>query len=164
MKSIGLLKILLFGPPGVGKRSLIEKYCKSYFKDGKISIGVSFHVKEIRTDDYFVKAQIWFIEDRKGRLRSLLPVYSKGAHGTLLIFDITKSLTIDLVHDWIHFIREKAGDLPLMIIGNKMDGEDFHELTREKRSEIAKEFNLVDYIDISTKTRENVEKMFVSLE
>ena len=50
-----------------------------------------------------------------------------------------------------------------MIIGNKMDGEDFHELTREKRSEIAKEFNLVDYIDISTKTRENVEKMFVSL-
>ncbi|MHA1669916.1 MAG: hypothetical protein ACTSV5_04980 [Promethearchaeota archaeon] len=60
-------------------------------------------------------------------------------------------------------MQEKAGDLPLILIGDKIDGEDFHELTREKGTEIAKEFNLGDYKEISTKMGENLEKIFEAL-
>ncbi|MHA1193604.1 MAG: Rab family GTPase [Promethearchaeota archaeon] len=163
MEQHDIIKILLFGPAGVGKKSLVEKYFSSLLDyPSKLTIGVGFLAKKVEFDGNNVILQIWDFGEEK-KFRSLVPMYCRGALGALLIFDITKSLAIDHLHEGIHFIREKAGDLPLMLIGNKLDEANFHELTQEKGNEIAKEFNLVDYIEISTKTGENVEKMFVTL-
>ncbi|MBA7513593.1 hypothetical protein ES705_05609 [subsurface metagenome] len=41
-------KILLIGPPGVGKRNLTQRYCYNVFDPlDKLTIGVDFHVKTV---------------------------------------------------------------------------------------------------------------------
>ena len=155
-----LSKIFLFGPPGEGRSSLIEKYCSGFNSPTKLTIGVDFHTKVVEFNEKKIRLQIWDMVEEE-RFRSLLSQYCKGANAAILIFDT--SIKIEKVYEYIHFIREIAGDLPLMLIGNKVDGKDSQELTREKGEEIAKEFNLIDYFEISTRTGDNVDKMFMNL-
>ena len=156
-------KILLVGPPGVGKRNLTQRYCYNVFDpQDKLTIGVDFHVKTVEIQGKRIKLQIWDVAGEE-RFRFLLPTYTLGANAAMIIFDITKFKTIDQMYNWIQTIREKAGDIPIMLIGNKLDLEDSRELKREKGIEIAKEFNLSCYREISTKTGQNVEKIFEAL-
>jgi len=156
-------KILLVGPPGVGKRNLTQRYCYNVFDpQDKLTIGVDFHVKTVEIQGKRIKLQIWDVAGEE-RFRFLLPTYTLGANAAMIIFDITKFKTIDQMNNWIQTIREKAGDIPIMLIGNKLDLEDSRELKREKGIEIAKEFNLSCYSEISTKTGQNVEKIFEAL-
>ena len=100
------------------------------------------------------------------RFQFLLSQYCKGKNAGLLIFDLTEATTIDFVLEWIRFVREKAGDLPLLLIGDKTEGEGSAEVLRyfrEKGRDIAKELYLIAYIEISTRTGDNVEKMFMTL-
>lgn len=156
-------KILLVGPPGVGKRNLTQRYCYNVFDPlDKLTVGVDFHVKAVKIHGKKIKLQIWDVAGEE-RFRFLLPTYTLGANAAMIIFDITKFKTIDQMNNWIQTIREKAGDIPIMLIGNKLDLEGSRELKREKGIEIAKEFNLSSYSEISTKTGKNVEKIFKAL-
>lgn len=156
-------KILLVGLPGVGKRNLTQRYCYDVFDpQDKLTIGVDFHVKTVEIDGKRIKLQIWDVAGEE-RFRFLLPTYTLGANAAMIIFDITKFKTIDQIYNWIQIIREKAGDIPIMLIGNKLDLEDSRKLKREKGIEIANEFNLSSYSEISTKTGQNVEKIFEAL-
>lgn len=156
-------KILLVGLPGVGKRNLTQRYCYDVFDpQDKLTIGVDFHVKTVEIHGKRIKLQIWDVAGEE-RFRFLLPTYTLGANAAMIIFDITKFKTIDQIYNWIQIIREKAGDIPIMLIGNKLDLEDSRKLKREKGIEIANEFNLSSYSEISTKTGQNVEKIFEAL-
>ena len=156
-------KILLVGPPGVGKRNLTQRYCYNVFDpQDKLTIGVDFHVKTVEIQGKRIKLQIWDVAGEE-RFRFLLPTYTLGANAAMIIFDITKFKTIDQMYNWIQTIREKAGDIPIMLIGNKLDLEDSRKLKREKGIEIANEFNLSSYNEISTKTGQNVENVFEAL-
>lgn len=156
-------KILLVGLPGVGKRNLTQRYCYNVFDPlEKLTIGVDFHVKTVEIHGKKIKLQIWDVAGEE-RFRFLLPTYTLGANAAMIIFDITKFKTIDQIYNWIQIIREKAGDIPIMLIGNKLDLEDSRKLKREKGIEIANEFNLSSYSEISTKTGQNVEKIFEAL-
>ena len=159
-----IFKILLFGPEGVSKNTLIEKYCEKIFDpNSKLAIGVEFYAKNVISQGYKVTLQIWDLLSENSQLKRLLPSYCLGANAALLIFDITESVTINKLHERIHFIRKQAGDLPLLLVGNNLDSGVFHELIEEKEIEILKELNVMSYTVISTKTGENVEKMFMNL-
>ena len=156
-------KIMLLGEPGVEKTTLAQKYCFDIFNPSeRLTIGVDFYVKTIELQGKTIKLQIWDIGGEE-RFRFLLPTYTLGANAAMIIFDITKFKTIDQMYDWVQTIREKAGDIPIMLIGNKLDLEDSRELKRKKGIEIAKKYNLYGYSEISTKTGQNVEKSFESL-
>ena len=61
---------------------------------------------------------------------------------------------------WIQIIRERAGDIPIILIGTKLDLENLRDLNKDKVFEIAEKYNLSSYNEISTKTGENVETTF----
>ena len=171
-----IFRILILGPEGIGKRSLIENYISNIFdSSSKLLIGVDFLVKTVVFNEQRIKLQIWDfdIEEKyrflsphsalmdfgeEERYRSLFSIYCKGFDAALVIFNT--SISVDEVHEWIHLLRENSVDLPILLIGNKLDGVDIQELNREKGSKIADDFGLLEYIEISTKTGENVEEMF----
>jgi len=156
-------KIMLLGEPGVEKTTLAQKYCLDIFNPSeKLSIGIDFYVKTIELDGKTIKLQIWDVGGEE-RFRFLLSTYCLGANAAMIIYDITNSKTLDQITEWTKIVREKASDIPIMLIGNNIDSEEFSELKREEGIEIAKKYNLSSYCEISTKTGQNVEKSFESL-
>ncbi|MFX1425395.1 MAG: Rab family GTPase [Promethearchaeota archaeon] len=153
-------KVILFGETGAGKTGLAQRYCYDIFDPSdKLTIGVDFYVKSIEMHGKRVKLQIWDISC-EDQFRFLFPSYCLGANAAILIYDITKAKTLNPMSEWIQIIREKAGDIPIILIGTKLDLEEFRDLNRETVLQIAEKYNLSSYNEISTKTGENVDNTF----
>jgi small GTP-binding protein len=91
--------------------------------------------------------------------------FYNGAHGTLLIFDLSRSETYHEIRKWLDEFRAFAGDdKPFVIVGNKMDlVEDMGEVvSREEARNFAEQEGSI-YIETSAKTGEKVEDAFQEL-
>jgi small GTP-binding protein len=54
------LKYLVVGDSGVGKTSLLVRYCEDTFQTDYLStIGVDFKMKRIEIDDFLITLNIW---------------------------------------------------------------------------------------------------------
>ena len=156
-------KIMLLGESGAEITTFAQRFCFDIFNPSdRIPVGVDFYVKTIELHGKKVKLQIWAVAGEK-RFRFLLPTYSLGTNGAMIIYDISNSNTLDQMFAWIQIIREKNGDIPIMLIGNKLDLVESREFNREEGIEIARKNNLSNYCEISTKTGQNVEKSFETL-
>jgi len=153
-------KIMMLGDASVGKTSLTMRYISGYFmEDLKLTIGVDFYSKTTSFKDKKVKLQIWDFGGEE-RFRFLLSQYSKGANGAFFLYDITNQTSLDHLPDWTQVIREHAGDIPIMLIGSKVDLNEFRAVLRDDGILAAKKYSLSSFIELSSKTGENVEKTF----
>ena len=156
-------KIILLGEPGVEKTALAQRFCFDLFNPSeKLTIGVDFYVKTIELQGKKIKLQIWNIGGEE-RFKFLIPTYCNGANAAMIIFDITNSKSLNQISELTQIVREKVSNIPIMLIGSKLDLKEVRELNREEGIEIANKYNLSSYSEISTKTGQNVEKSFETL-
>lgn len=139
-------KLCVLGDPSVGKTSLIHHFCEGYFKESYLStIGVEFLTKKINISidsrEKNALLQIWDIggQDLFSRLRRS---YLKGAQGALILFDVTNKPTLLHIDSWIEEVLRalnlsSVDELPLVIIGNKID-LDFDQRLKEKADKFIK--------------------------
>ncbi len=114
-------KVLLVGDPAVGKTSLILKYVENRFeREYKASIGVDFAYKIIEVGEKVSRLIIWDIasQERFGPYRSS---FYKQTDGAMIVFDLTRPETLEAIESWMREIREHAGDVEILLIGNKTD-------------------------------------------
>lgn len=153
-------KLMMLGDASVGKTSLTLRYISGYFmEDLKLTIGVDFYSKTTFFNDKKVKLQMWDFGGEE-RFRFLLSQYCKGANGAFFLYDITNSKSIEHLPDWTQIVREHAGDIPIMLVGSKKDLDEFRAVPLEDGLLAAKKYNLSNFIELSSKTGENVEKAF----
>ncbi len=156
-------KVLLLGDAGVGKMTLVSKYMSGfYLEDLKQTIGVNIYTRDQEVDGQKVTLKIWIMA-RKERFRFLLSRYCIGANGTFILYDITNRNTLEHIPEWTQILRKEVGDIPIMLMGMKLDLEESRSVSREKALEIAKSEGIDEYIECSTKTGENIEKAFETL-
>ncbi len=150
----------MLGDASVGKTSLTIRYISGFFQeDLKLTIGVDFYSKTTSFKDKKVKLQIWDFGGEE-RFRFLLSQYCKGANGAFFLYDITNQTSLDHLPDWTQVIREHAGDIPIMLIGSKVDLNEFRAVLRDDGILAAKKYNLASFVELSSKTGENVGKAF----
>ena len=159
-----IYKILLLGDSSVGKSCLLLRYCDDTFQDIHLAtIGLDFRLKTIYLENNKrVKAQIW---DTAGqdRFRAITKNYYRGAHGILLIFDITDKSSFEHVRNWIEQIKEEASEkIIIYLVGNKIDNQSNRVISNEEAQKLAEEFGL-KYTETSAKTNDNVEPTFLNL-
>jgi len=153
-------KIMMLGDANVGKISLTIRYISGFFlKDLKLTIGVDFYSKTTSHNGKKVKLQIWDFGGEE-RFRFLLHQYCKGANAALFLYDITNRASLDHLPDWTQIIREHAGDIPIMMVGTNADLNEHRTVTREEGILAAHTHNLDGYIEVSSKTGQNVEALF----
>ena len=153
-------KLMMLGDASVGKTSLTLRYISGYFMDDlKLTIGVDFYSKTTLFNEKKVKLQMWDFGGEE-RFRFLLSQYCKGANGAFFLYDITNVRSIEHLPDWTQIVRENAGDIPIMLIGSKKDLDEFRTVPREDGILAAKKYNLTSFIELSSKTGDNVEKAF----
>jgi small GTP-binding protein len=150
----------MLGDASVGKTSLTIRYISgSFLSDLKLTIGVDFYSKTTKFKEKRVKLQIWDFGGEK-RFRFLLPQYCKGANAAFFLYDITNRSSIEHLPDWTQLIREHAGDIPIMLIGSKVDLDEYRVVSREEGIQAANKYNLASFVELSSKTGKNVEKAF----
>ena len=153
-------KVMMLGDASVGKTSLTVRYISgSFLEDLRLTIGVDFYSKTTEYENKKVRFQMW---DFGGeiRFRYLLSQYCKGANGAFFLYDITNSVTLSHLPDWTNIIREVNGDIPIILIGSKLDLDEFRAVSREEGEITALKYNLNHFLELSSKTGENIEKAF----
>ncbi len=104
--------------------------------------------------------QIWDLETAK-EFQFLLPNYARGAHGILFLYSITNEESLYHFDDFMWKIRRhRREDIPILLVGTKLDLEDERKVTTENGAEFAKSRSCAGFIEVSAKDNINVKKPF----
>eukprot|EP01091_Cochliopodium_minus_P001927 TRINITY_DN11881_c0_g1_i1.p1 TRINITY_DN11881_c0_g1~~TRINITY_DN11881_c0_g1_i1.p1 ORF type:complete len:213 (-),score=54.91 TRINITY_DN11881_c0_g1_i1:13-651(-) len=155
-----ILKILLIGESGVGKSSILMRYCDDTFTSTYLStIGVDFKIKTLEMEDKKkINLQLWDTAGQE-RFRTITTSYYRGAQGIILVFDLTDRTTFSQISNWVEEIRDNSSpNVKLILVGNKKDLKDKIQVTEIEAQELAKQLNC-EYIETSAKTDENIDTM-----
>ena len=157
-------KILLLGDASVDKTSFTKRYCYNVFNPSeRLTIGVDFHVKTINLHEKKIKLQIWDVGGEE-RFRFLLPTYCLGANAAFLLYDVTRPQTLDNISEWTNIVHQKSGDIPIMLVGAKIDLEETQrEVPREHGIEVARKNHLSAFAEISYQNGKAIKDIFQSL-
>jgi small GTP-binding protein len=151
---------MMLGDASAQKTSLTIRYISGfYLEDLKLKIGVDFYSKTTTFKGKKGKLQIWDFGGEE-RFRFRLHQYCKGANAAFFLYDITNRLTLDHLPDWTQIIREHAGNIPIALVGTKVDLEKFRAVSREEALKAAEKYNLAFFTEVSAKTGQNVENLF----
>ena len=155
-----IFKIVLIGDSGVGKSNLISRFASNEFSlETKSTIGVEFLTRSIIMDDKLIKLQVWDTAGQE-RYRAITSSYYRGAHGIIIVYDITKINTFRNIKKWMDSIKICiTSDVPIMIIGNKIDLYHLREVSIDYGIALANQYNLL-FVEASALDSTNVELAF----
>ena len=158
-----IFKVLLLGNSNVGKSSLFLRFVDDIWNDTFVpTIGVDFKIKTFDIDEKKIKMQIWDTAGQE-RFKNIIASYYRGAHGILLIYDVTDKDSFKNLSNWIIEIEKNANKNVLkLLIGNKTDLEDKRVITYNQGKEFADGYGL-KYIETSAKKKLNVNEAFETI-
>lgn len=160
MSKLKLLKIISTGDGGVGKTTLLYRYVEGKFlTNTKSTLGVDFFLKKYHTNDKEIELQLWDFGGQRVH-RHVLKSYASGAHGALLLFDLTNRSSLDQIDEWVDICREKDPNLPIIFLGTKLDLTDSIVVADENAISFKERYGFLDYIKVSSKTDVNVDLAF----
>lgn len=88
------------------------------------TIGVDFKVKHLQVDDKKVKLTIWDTAGQE-RFRTLTSSYYRGAHGVVLVYDVTRMDSFENLEQWLKEVQLYSpgnGEAVIkLLVGNKCD-------------------------------------------
>jgi small GTP-binding protein len=157
-------KVCVIGEAAVGKTSLIRRYVLDRFDDRYIAtIGTKTTAKEVSVElgdeITYLKLQIWDILGLRS-FSTLQKSAYRGANGAFIVLDITRKGTLRTLEDWLLALYREAGEIPVVIMGNKVDLiPDYH------KSEITKlvaDYGFPCFLS-SARSGDNVDKAFNKL-
>jgi small GTP-binding protein len=161
LADIYTFKIVIFGDSGTGKTTLTNRFLTNLFnEDITMTIGVEFLLKAVELDNTKVKLQIWDFAG-EDRFRYLFPAYIKGANGAIFMYDITNYSSLAHVDDWLEIVEKELNyDIPIIFVGGKTDLIHLKEVSTRKAKKIANSKDADGLVECSSKTGENVHKIF----
>jgi len=150
-----LFILVLIGDSGVGKSCLLLRFADDKWTDSYIStIGVDFKIRTVQLDGKNIKLQIWDTAGQE-RFRTISSTYYRGAHGIIVVYDITNRESFNNVKRWLKEIDKYAREnVNKLLVGNKADLADDNELRAVQKQEgknFADELG-VQFLEASAKT------------
>ena len=154
-----LFKILIIGESEVGKKDFLLRFTDdSFTADHLEDIGVDFKIKIINFQNKLVKLQLWDTAGEE-RFRTITKTYYKGAHGIILMYDVTDQNSFKNIRNWIKQIEANADkSAKRVLVGHKCD-EPGRVVSEEEGKKLAEEYNMV-FFESSARTGKNVSEVF----
>lgn len=171
-------KVILCGDPTVGKTSLLARYVDGKFSEVSVpTLGANFLIKEIdlsividklRLENPELKKDIkekgfkLYFWDIGGQIDKLFSneYYFVQAVGAMIVFNLNDLSSFEGINFWLSKLKELSGDIPYIIVGNKLDLE--RKIDRALIDESVNKLG-VEYFETSAKLNENVDAAFESL-
>jgi small GTP-binding protein len=153
-------KVCLLGDFGVGKTSLVARFVRNTFSDKYLTtLGVKVDSREVETAAGARKLVVWDIAG-KSALDSVSQAYIRGATGLLLVADGTREATLRAAIYLQVQARTTLGELPAVLLVNKLDRVDDWEI---KPATLAELRRTLPAYETSARTGDNVEAAFTDL-
>lgn len=153
-------KICLLGDFGVGKTSLVARFVRNTFSDKYLTtVGVKVDSREVATAAGPRKLVVWDIAG-KNALDSVSQAYIRGASGVLLVADGTREATLRSALYLQVQARTTLGEVPAVLLVNKLDRVDDWEV---KPATIAELRKTLPVFETSARTGDHVEAAFAEL-
>ncbi|KAE8665630.1 Ras-related protein RABD2a [Hibiscus syriacus] len=145
--SDSLFKLLLIGDSGVGKSCLLLRFADDSYVESYIStIGVDF----------------WDTAGQE-RFRTITSSYYRGAHGIIIVSDVTDLESFNNVKQWLSEIDRNASDnVNKILVGNKCDLTENRVVSYETAKAFADEIG-IPFLETSAKDATNVEQAFMGM-
>ena len=158
-----LFKILIIGDSGVGKSCILHRFTDDIFTENYIStIGVDFKIRTLDIDGKLIKLQIWDTAGQE-RFRVITSAYYRGAHGVIIVYDVTSNISYKNINYWLEETTKYASEnISKILIGNKSDLVNKREVSYTNARDYADSLNL-NYIETSAKNNTNIEQIFVDI-
>jgi len=158
-----LFKLLLIGDSGVGKSCLLLRFADDTYTESYIStIGVDFKIRTIQLEGKVIKLQIWDTAGQE-RFRTITSSYYRGAHGIIVVYDVTDQVSFNNVKQWMQEIQRYACDsVCRLLVGNKCDLVEKKMVDTTTAKEYAESMG-VPFLETSAKNATNVEQAFMTM-
>lgn len=158
-----LFKLLLIGNSAVGKSSLLLRFSDNIFNESFLpTIGVDFKIRTFDLNTKTVKLQIWDTAGQE-RFKTITSSYYKGAHGIILVYDITDRQSFKDIENWLAEVERHANEnVVKLLVGNKCDLESARQVSTEEGKEFAESLG-IKFLETSAKETTNVDKAFFTM-
>ena len=154
-------KILLLGESSVGKTCFLLRYCDADFQESISTQGIDSRIKDLKRNGQKIKLSIYDTAGQE-RFRSLVQNLYKAADGILLIYDVSKVESFNLINKWINGIKENVDieKIGFIVVGNKIDlPESKKEVNEKMEKDLEKQLGY-KIIEASAKEDINVTESF----
>ena len=152
-------QLLIIGDSTVGKTSILSRFANGTFNSNYLAtVGLDNFTKDEIIDNKTIRIKIWDTAGQE-RYKSLTKGFFRNAEGVMLVYDVTNSETYENLKFWLQSIKNNMssdmGEIPIIIIGNKIDCED-REVIKEEAEKFWKEQGY-QYFETSAKTGDNID-------
>ena len=163
-----LLKLVIMGDSSVGKSNYICRFVDGKFNPVHVStVGFDFksRIFEMSNPKKKVKFQIWDTAGQE-KYMSINKNLFQRVQGVILMYDITKRETFERLDLWLNLIKQMTNDIPIVLVGNKLDQEDNIENGRIVEYSEGEDFardNDFEFFEASAMDGTNIDKVFSSI-
>jgi small GTP-binding protein len=160
------LKLVVLGAASVGKTSIIHRYCNGLFQAETLStIGAGFFTHTIVVGDVEATLFLWDTAGEE-RFRSVAPSFLRGAHGVVLVYDVSQPQTFSDVEIYLEMFLDTvpvdiSTELPVLLLGNKADLEP--EVKAEAVAAWCQQNRIAHNFRVSAKTGADIEPAMMAL-
>jgi small GTP-binding protein len=152
-------KVCLLGDFAVGKTSLIRRFVEGRFEDKYLStIGVKISRKVLQRPEYELNLLIWDLAGGDD-IDQLSRRYLLGAVGAVLVCDLTRPETLDILQQYAGVMHEVNRLPALVLAGNKVDLEEERAIDDGTLATTAEALGL-QWLLTSAKSGQGVEEAF----
>ncbi|MFX1317277.1 MAG: GTP-binding protein [Promethearchaeota archaeon] len=156
-------KLIILGSAAVGKTTLVRSFLKEeQTQDYRATIGIAISSKKFYIQGFKDEKINFLIYDLAGQefFKRIRHEYYKGANCAFVIYDITRRDTFDEgIEFWFKDAREELGNIPFVLIGNKLDLQGQREVSKEEGLKKAAELKSF-FIETSALYHINVQDTF----
>ena len=162
-------KVLFLSNEGVGKHTFFSRYCQiennwiqKWYQILKLNELVKLDGKSVNLIIHDIPIENPTSEDQRF-------FFYHDVYGALIVYDITSSSSLNNITDWIQNIKNgeafwrqikgREGNIPLFLVGNKIDSKQNRSISKEEGRNLQKKHNFSYFIEVSFKTGYNVENL-----
>merc|ERR1712217_129602 len=162
--SMAEYRIVVVGAGGVGKSALTVRFIQGNFVE-KYDPTIEDSYRKLTEVDG--AAYMLDIMDTAGQeeYSALRDSYMKTGQGFVLAYSITSKTSFEgasKLRTHILRIKEDTDDIPIVLVGNKLDLDEERQVSTEEGSSLAQKFSC-GFIEASAKTNTNIKEIFYEL-
>lgn len=167
------VKCVVVGDGMVGKTCLLISYTTDTFPEDYVPTVFDNYSETLNVDGQTVNLQLWDTAGQEDYDR-LRPLAYPNTDVFILCFSLTSETSLrNIKAKWYPEIREHCPQIPIVLVGTKLDLRNNKETIRQMRadkknpvshsqgSELAKQIKAKHYMECSAKTQENVKDVFL---